>query len=73
MDGCQNYGTFLGPYCNTAPLISGTPKRYPNFDNHPYVFALMFGLVCYAKDGFCLKGVSAPLGISSSMEDQGTS
>ena len=24
MDGCQNYGPFLGPYWNTAPRICGT-------------------------------------------------
>ena len=29
--GCQNYGPFLGPYYNTAPI------RDPNFDNHPGV------------------------------------
>ena len=26
MGGCQNYGSFLGPYCNTAPNIQGTQK-----------------------------------------------
>ena len=26
MGGCQNYGPFLGPYCNTAPNIWGTQK-----------------------------------------------
>ena len=26
MGGCQNYGPFLGPYYNTAPIIQGTPK-----------------------------------------------
>ena len=36
MAGCQNYGPFLGPYCNTAPNISGTEKRGPNFHNYPY-------------------------------------
>ena len=36
MGGCQNYGSFLDPYYNTAPNISGTPKKGPNFDNHPY-------------------------------------
>ena len=24
MGGCQNYGPFLGPYYNTAPIIQGT-------------------------------------------------
>ena len=24
--GCQNYGPFLGPYSNTAPIIYGTQK-----------------------------------------------
>ena len=35
LDGCQNYGPFWGPYYNTAPNISDTPKRDHNFDNHP--------------------------------------
>ena len=35
MGGCQNYGPFVGPYYNTAPIIYGTPKRDLNFDNHP--------------------------------------
>ena len=26
MAGCQNYGPFLGPYCNAAPSIQGTQK-----------------------------------------------
>ena len=26
MGGCQNYGPVLGPYYNTAPIISGTQK-----------------------------------------------
>ena len=26
MGGCQNYGPFLGPYYNTAPIIWGTQK-----------------------------------------------
>ena len=26
MGGCQNYGPFLGPYYNTAPIISGAQK-----------------------------------------------
>ena len=26
LGGCQNYGPFLGPYYNTAPIIQGTPK-----------------------------------------------
>ena len=26
MGGCQNYGPFLGPYYNTAPIIIGTQK-----------------------------------------------
>ena len=35
MEGCQNYGPFLGPYYNTVPIILGYPKGNPNFDNHP--------------------------------------
>ena len=38
MDGCQNYGPFLGPHYNTAPNILGYPKRDHNFDNHPYIY-----------------------------------
>ena len=26
MGGCRNYGPFLGPYYNTAPIINGTQK-----------------------------------------------
>ena len=26
MGGCQNYGPFLGPYYNTAPIILGTQQ-----------------------------------------------
>ena len=26
MGGCQNYGPFLGPYYNTAPIIEGIQK-----------------------------------------------
>ena len=26
LGGCQNYHPFLGPYYNTAPIISGTQK-----------------------------------------------
>ena len=26
MGGCQNYGPFLGPYYNTAPMNQGTQK-----------------------------------------------
>ena len=32
----QNYGPFLGPYCNTGPHTGpnlGDPKRDHNFDN----------------------------------------
>ena len=37
--GCQNYGLFLDPYYNTAPIIYlGYPKRDHDFDNHPYGF-----------------------------------
>ena len=39
--GCRNYGPFLDSFCNTAPNISGTPKRDHNFDNHPYVLLLV--------------------------------
>ena len=47
MGGCQNYGPFLGPYYNTAPIILGTPKRDHNFDNYPYERrgSLKFGAV----------------------------
>ena len=41
MGVCQNYGPFLGPYYNTAPIITynlGYPKRDLNFDNHPHEF-----------------------------------
>ena len=27
ISGCQNYGPFLGPYDNSAPIIKGTQKR----------------------------------------------
>ena len=37
MGGCQNFGPFLDPYYNTAPNITGTPKRDHNSDNHPHV------------------------------------
>ena len=36
MCGCQNCGSFLGPYSNTAPIFFGYPKRDHSFDNHPY-------------------------------------
>ena len=36
MGGCQNYGPFLDPYYNTAPIYLGYPKKDHNFDNHPY-------------------------------------
>ena len=37
MGGCQNYGPFLGPYCNTGPNTGPNyPKRDHNFDNPPY-------------------------------------
>ena len=29
MGGCQYYGPFLDPYCNSAPNIWGTPKKGP--------------------------------------------
>ena len=36
MGSCQNSGPFLDPYYNTAPSISGYPKKGGhNFDNHP--------------------------------------
>ena len=35
MGDCQNYGPFLGPYCNTGPNLRD-PKRDHNFDNLPY-------------------------------------
>ena len=34
MGGCQNYGPFLGPYYNKAPIMY--PKTDLNFDNYPY-------------------------------------
>ena len=37
ISGCQNYGPFLGPYDNSAPIIKGTQKRGHNFDNQSYV------------------------------------
>ena len=41
MGGCQNYGPFLGPYCNTTPNIWGTQKgtiilTTTHMINHPY-------------------------------------
>ena len=40
MDGCQNYGPFLGPYYNTGPNTGPNlrdPKRDHNFDSPPYI------------------------------------
>ena len=28
MGGCQNYGPFLGPYINTAPILLGTKSTH---------------------------------------------
>ena len=36
MDGCQNYGPFLGILNIRCHIIYRDPKRDHNFDNHPY-------------------------------------
>ena len=38
MGGCQNYGSFLDPYYNTAPNISVPKIGDHNIDNQPYTF-----------------------------------
>ena len=35
MDGCQNYGPFLGSLIKYGTYYLGYPRRDHNFDNHP--------------------------------------
>ena len=52
---CQNYGPFLGLYCNTGlntgPNL-GDPKRDQNFDNLPYR-----DYIKHKVQGFRVKGM----------------
>ena len=36
MGSCQNYGPFLGTLNSRCRILLRTPKKDPNFDNHPY-------------------------------------
>ena len=49
--GCQNYGPFLGPYYNTAPIIYGTQKGTLILTT-THMFRILKGRTCLAGRNF---------------------